>query len=95
MTEEERKPFVQRVVRESIKEEDGGDVPVTQDTSLGPAGLGHACSIRQRYHPRIAKALKARGCRMKTVTPAKFCGPEVRRVRDVTKLVLNDMECEP
>jgi hypothetical protein len=31
---------------------------------------------------------------MNTLAPVKFCGPDVKRVRDVTKLVLNDMKCD-
>lgn len=94
MSDDERKRFVQRVVRESIKTADGGNVVVTQDTSLGPSGLGHGCPLRQHYHPLIADRLKEIGCAMKNLAPMAFCAAEVVRVRDVTKLVLDSLQCK-
>jgi hypothetical protein len=90
---EDRKPYVQRVVRESIKKVDGGLVSVTQDTILGPPmGLGHGALKRKGYHPEIAKRLMTEGgCRMKTLTPASFTAAALVRVRDVTALVLADL----
>lgn len=89
----ERKAYVQRVVRESIKEVDGRNPrpSVTQDTMLGPGGLGHSTTLRTRYHRAIRDRLALNGCVMKTLTPASFAAPALVRVRDVTALVEGDL----
>lgn len=91
--QDKRKPYVQRVVREAIKEVDGRNPPrvVTQDTMLGPNGLGHSTTLRRLYHAAIAKRLAPNGCVMKTLTPQSFSDDALVRVRDVTAKVLGDL----
>jgi hypothetical protein len=89
-----RKAYVQRVVRESIKEVDGRNPPpsVTQDTLLGPSGLGHSTTLRRRYHRAVRDRLAQNECVMRTLTPESFAAPALVRVRDVTALVEGDMK---
>jgi len=91
--EGKRKAHVQRVVRESIKQVDARDPPltVTQDTMLGPLGLGHSTPLRKQYHPAIKARLSENGCIMKTLTPQSFADGSLVRVRDVSTLVLGDL----
>jgi hypothetical protein len=91
--EDKRKAYVQRVVRESIKEVDGRNPPptVTQDTILGPAGLGHSTTLRKRYHGAIKKRLAENECAMRTLTPQAFADEKLVRVRDVSALVEGDL----
>lgn len=86
-----RKPYVQRIVRESIKAADKGNPSVTQDTMLGHQGLGHGTLVRKRYHKEITVRLQPEGCRMKALTPESFADSKLIRVRDVTDLVLKDL----
>lgn len=90
--EDKRAEEVMRLVRLSIKKVDGRNLPITQATSLGDAGLGHACNVRQQYHPEIAKRLAVNGCRMKTVSPSRFCEDDVKWVLSVSNIVLEDLE---
>jgi hypothetical protein len=88
---EDRKAYVQRVVRQSIKEVDGGSRTVTQDTMLGSAGLGHSTIKRRRYHEPIRVRLAEQGCVMKTLSPESFAAETLVRVRDVSALVQGDL----
>lgn len=90
---DKQKAYVQRVVRESIKEVDGRDPSprVTQDTMLGPGGLGHSTTLRKRYHGAIRMRLSKNGCAMTTLSPEAFAADTLVRVRDVTALVLGDL----
>jgi hypothetical protein len=91
---EARKRLVQQTVRESILEIDGReDIHVTQDTSLGPSGLGHSCPLRMTWMSEIKKRLRTHGCKVVGVTPTDACKPTIVRVRDVTKLVLANLAC--
>ena len=90
---DKQKAYVQRVVRESIKDVDGRNPQptVTQDTMLGPGGLGHSTTLRKRYHGVIRTRLSENGCVMKTLSPESFAADTLVRVRDVTALVLGDL----
>lgn len=90
---DKQKAYVQRIVRESIREVDGRDPrpTVTQDTMLGPGGLGHSATLRKRYHGEIRARLSENGCAMKTLSPESFAADSLARVRDVTALVLGDL----
>lgn len=88
----ERKAYVQRVVREAIKSLCPPTQSVTQDTALGPIGLGHGNPIRRKYHERIKQRLDPNGCRMKTLTPDSFADSALVWVRDVSALVLADLD---
>ena len=90
----ERKAYVQRVVREAIKEVDGRDPrpSVTQDTMLGPGGLGHSTTLRRRYHTAVRNRLTDKGCVMGKLTPESFAAPALVRVRDVSALVEGDLK---
>lgn len=92
MTADERKRYVQKVVRESVKAADGRDVKVTQDTSLGTAGLGHGCELRKTYLPFIKRRMQEVGCKV-NLAPQALCAGTVVRVRDVTTLVINALDC--
>lgn len=89
--EEKRKSYVNRIVVQAIKSLCPPGTSVTQDTSLGPTGLGHGGARRQQYHQAIQKLLAAQGCAMKTLTPDSFTDAALTRVRDVSKQVLEDL----
>lgn len=90
---DKRKAYIQRVVRESVRQVDARHPPflVTQDTMLGPLGLGHSTTLRKRYHSAIKARLSVNGCIMKTLTPQSFADGSLVRVRDVSALVLGDL----
>jgi hypothetical protein len=90
----ERKAYVQRVVREAIKEVDGRSPrpSVTQDTILGPGGLGHSTALRKLYHGAIRARLMEKGCVMAKLTPESFVAPALVRVRDVSVIVEGDLK---
>ena len=92
MTPDQKKRLVQKAVREAIKEADGGDVTVTQATSLGPQGLGHLCPLRQQYLAKINARL-APDCRAVGIGGSAFCDASVQFVSDVTDIVLKKLKC--
>ncbi len=90
----QRKSHVQRIVRESIQATDSQQNPpptVTQDTILGPSGIGHGPLMRKKYHAKIKARLAVDGCAMRTLTPESFTKDDLKRVRDVTEMVLADL----
>ena len=93
MTDDERKRAVQKIVRDCIKQVDGRNVNVTQDTAIDDSGLGHSCELRKKYFPCIAAQVEALGCKIVNLAPAAFCAADVNRVRKVTALVLGAMKC--
>ena len=86
-----RSAYIRRIVRESIAEVDEGDPTITQQTLLGPSGLGHGAALRRKYYGAIQRRLENRGCTLVGLSPESFVAATVRLVADVTKLVSDNL----
>ena len=83
--------YVQRAVRLGIAEADGDDPIVTQDTFLGPSGLGHLAPIRRKYYAAIRSRVQARGCDLGQLSIDDLADSKLVQVKDVTALVLKNL----
>ena len=91
--DDEKWAFVMQIVRAAIRQVDGLNRRVTQQTVLGPAGLGHLPEKRELYFDAINEGLASNGnsCRLRTLSPQSFRAPALLIVRDVSKLVSDDI----